>query len=60
MGRYEVTVSKVVHRTVDEFDTEEKAREFGISCRDSYRTVYQVLGTDRSEYFYDVVEVSNV
>ena len=60
MGRYEVTVSKVVQRTIDEFETEEKAREFGISCRDSYRTVYQVLGTDRSEYFYDVVEVSNV
>lgn len=56
MGRYEVTVSKVVHRTVDEFETEEKAREFGISYRDRY----QNLVDDRSEYFYDVVEVSNV
>jgi hypothetical protein len=53
MKNYEVTVSKVVYRLVDEFEDENEARAFGISRRDLMRELDK---DSRVEYFYDVEE----
>jgi hypothetical protein len=55
MTRYEVTVSKVVHRLVDEFDTEGEARAYAIAKRDDY-----TFEDNKEEYFYELTEVSDV
>jgi hypothetical protein len=55
MTRYEVTVSKVVHRLVDEFDTEGEARAYAIAKRDDH-----TFEDNKSEYFYELTEVSDV
>lgn len=55
MKVYEITVSKVVQRITDEFDTEEEARAYAIAKRDGY-----TFDDNKAEYFYDLEEVSNV
>jgi hypothetical protein len=55
MKVYEITVSKVVYRLVDEFDTEEKARAYAIARRDDHK-----FEDNKAEYFYDLEEVSDV
>jgi hypothetical protein len=57
MKVYEITISKVVHRITDEFGTEEEAYAYAISNRDKYR---QLTDDKRVEYFYDLMEVSDV
>lgn len=53
MKNYEITVSKVVYRVVDEFESEGQAREFAITWRDLMRELDKDL---RTEYFYDLEE----
>jgi c-di-AMP phosphodiesterase-like protein len=53
MKNYEVTVSKVVYRLIDEFESEDQARAFAISQRDLVRELDK---DSRVEYFYDVEE----
>ena len=53
MKNYEVTVSKVVYRLVDEFESEEQARAFAITRRDLMRELDK---DSRVEYFYEVEE----
>lgn len=53
MKNYEVTVSKVVYRLVDEFEDENEARSFAITRRDLMRELDK---DSRVEYFYDVEE----
>jgi len=55
MTRYEVTVSKVVHRLVDEFDTEGEARAYAIAKRDDH-----TFEDNKAEYFYELTEVTDV
>ena len=55
MTRYEVTVSKVMHRLVDEFDTEGEARAYAIAKRDDH-----TFEDNKAEYFYELTEVSDV
>ena len=57
MKVYEVTVSKVIYRTTDEFTTEEEARAYAIAKRDKLR---ELRDDNKVEYFYDLEEVSNV
>ena len=57
MKVYETTISKVVYRITDEFNTEEEARAYAISNRDRYS---ELLDDNKVEYFYDLEEVSNV
>jgi len=57
MKVYEVTVSKVVYRNSDEFNTEEEARAWALSKRDRYK---ELSKDNKVEYFYDLEEVSNV
>jgi hypothetical protein len=57
MKVYEITISKVVYRITDEFNTEEEARAYAISNRDRYS---ELLDDNKVEYFYDLEEVSNV
>lgn len=57
MTRYEITISKVMHRLVDEFNTEEEARAYAISNRDRYR---ELIDDNKVEYFYELTEVSDV
>ena len=53
MKHYEVTVSKVVYRLVDEFESEEQAREFAITQRE----LLKALDKDsKVEYFYELEE----
>ena len=55
MTWYEVTVSKVVHKLVDEFDTEGEARAYAIAKRNDY-----TFKDNKAEYFYELTEVSDV
>jgi hypothetical protein len=57
MKVYEITISKVVYRITDEFNTEEEARAYAISNRDRYS---ELLDDNKVEYFYDLEEISNV
>lgn len=57
MKQYEVTISKVVYRTTDEFNTEEEARLWAMAKRDRYK---ELLDDNKVEYFFEVDEVSNV
>jgi hypothetical protein len=57
MKVYEITISKVVYRITDEFNTEEEARAYAITNRDRYS---ELLDDNKVEYFYDLEEVSNV
>jgi predicted HAD superfamily Cof-like phosphohydrolase len=57
MKRYEITISKVMHRMIDEFNTEEEARAYAISNRDRYR---ELIDDNKVEYFYELTEVSDV
>jgi hypothetical protein len=57
MKVYEITISKVVYRIIDEFNTEEEARAYAITNRDRYS---ELLDDNKVEYFYDLEEVSNV
>jgi hypothetical protein len=57
MKVYEVTVSKVVYKLIDEFKTEEEARAYAIAKRDKLR---ELRDDNKVEYFYDLEEVSNV
>ena len=57
MKQYEVTISKVVYRTTDEFNTEEEARLWAMAKRDRYK---ELLDDNKVEYFFEVEEVSNV
>jgi hypothetical protein len=57
MKVYEITISKVVYRITDEFNTEDEARAYAISNRDRYN---ELLDDNKAEYFYDLEEVSNV
>ena len=57
MKVYEITISKVVHRIKDEFETEEEARAYAISNRDRYR---ELIDDNKVEYFYDLEEIDNV
>jgi hypothetical protein len=50
---YEVTVSKVVYRLIDEFEDENEARAFAITRRDLMRELEK---DSRVEYFYDLEE----
>jgi hypothetical protein len=56
MKVYEITISKVVHRIKDEFNTEEEARAYAISNRDRYR---ELIDDNKVEYFYDLEEIDN-
>ena len=55
MTRYEIAVSKVVYRLVDEFDTEGEARAYAIAKRDDH-----TFEDNKAEYFYELTEVSDV
>jgi hypothetical protein len=55
MKVFEITISKVVYRLVDEFDTEDTARSYAIAKRDDY-----TFEDNKEEYFYELTEVSNV
>lgn len=57
MKVYEITISKVVHRITDEFNTEDEARAYAVTNRDRYS---ELLDDNKVEYFYDLEEVSNV
>ena len=57
MQRYEITISKVVHRIIDEFNSEQEAREYAVVNRDKYR---ELIDDNKVEYFYELTEVSNV
>jgi hypothetical protein len=54
MKNYEVTVSKVVYRLVDEFESEAEARAFAISQRDLMKALEK--DSRAVEYFYDLEE----
>jgi hypothetical protein len=56
MKYYEITVSKVVYRLVDEFESEAEARTFAITRRDLMRELEK---DSRVEYFYELEEVGN-
>lgn len=53
MKNYEVTVSKVMWRLVDEFESEEQARAFAIEHRELMKASEE---DSRVEYFYDLEE----
>jgi hypothetical protein len=55
MKHYEITVSKVVYRLVDEFEDEAEARAFAITRRDLMKELEK---DSRVEYFYDLEEAS--
>ena len=55
MARYEITISKVMHRLIDEFDTEGEARAYAIAKRDDH-----IFEDNKEEYFYELTEVSDV
>ena len=55
MKSYEITISKVVYRLVDEFDTEDTARSYAIAKRDDH-----AFEDNKEEYFYELTEVSDV
>ena len=55
MKRYEITISKVMHRVIDEFNKEEEARAYAIAKRDEH-----IFEDYKVEYFYELTEVSNV
>ena len=57
MKEFEIAISKVVYRTTDEFKTEDEARTWAIAQRDKYR---ELVEDNRTEYFFEVTEVSNV
>jgi hypothetical protein len=57
MARYEITISKVVHRLIDDFDTEGEARAVAIDRRNKYK---ELIRDSKEEYFYELTEVSNV
>ena len=57
MKPYEVTISKVVYRTTEEFNTNEEARMWAMAKRDRYK---ELSKDNKVEYFYDLEEVSNV
>ena len=57
MKAYEITISKVVYRTTDEFNTNEEARIWAMQKRDKLR---ELLDDNKVEYFFEVEEVSNV
>ena len=57
MKEFEITISKVVYRTTDEFRDEDEARAWAIASRDKYR---ELVDSNKVEYFYDLYEVSNV
>jgi hypothetical protein len=54
MKHYEITVSKVVYRLVDEFESEGEARAFAISQRDLMKALEK--DSRAVEYFYDLEE----
>jgi hypothetical protein len=56
MKEFEISISKVVYRTTDEFNTEEEARTWAIAQRDKYR---ELVDDNKVEYFYDLEEISN-
>jgi hypothetical protein len=53
MKHYEITLSKVVYRLVDEFESEGEARAFAITRRDLMRELDK---DSKVEYFYDLEE----
>lgn len=55
MKRYEITVSKSVYHLIDEFNSEEEAREHAIKMRDTLAKVYGSFG---KPVFYELEEVS--
>ena len=55
MKRYEITISRVMHRLIDEFNTEEEARAYAIAKRDEH-----IFEDYKVEYFYELTEDSNV
>lgn len=58
MKVFEVTVSKVIYRTTDEFITEAEARAFAI---DKCSRLKELRGDEnKAEYFYELTEVSDV
>jgi hypothetical protein len=57
MKAFEITISKVVYRTTDEFRSEDEARIWAIDQRDKYR---ELIDNNKVEYFYDLYEVSDV
>ena len=57
MKEFEITISKVVYRTTDEFKSEDEARTWAIAQRDKYS---ELTDNNKVEYFYDLYEVSNV
>jgi hypothetical protein len=57
MKEFEISISKVVYRTTDEFKTEEEARMWARDKRDKYR---ELLDDNKVEYFFEIEEVSNV
>jgi hypothetical protein len=57
MKEFEITISKVVYRTIDEFRDEDEARAWAITSRDKYR---ELVDSNKVEYFYELTEVSNV
>jgi hypothetical protein len=57
MKEFEITISKVVYRTTDEFKSEDEARTWAIAQRDKYS---ELIDNNKVEYFYDLYEVSNV
>jgi len=58
MKVFEVTISKVIYRTTDEFTTEAEARAFAIDKRARLK---QLRGDEnKAEYFYELTEVADV
>jgi hypothetical protein len=53
MKHYEITVSKVIYRLVDEFEGEDQARSFAISQRELLKALEK---DSKVEYFYDLLE----
>jgi hypothetical protein len=56
MKEFEITISKVVYRTTDEFTSEDEARTWAIAQRNKYR---ELIDDDKVDYFYDLYELSN-
>lgn len=56
MKEFEISISKVVYRTTDEFKTEEEARMWAKEKRDKLR---ELIDDNKVDYFFDVYELSN-
>jgi hypothetical protein len=57
MKEFEISISRVVYRTTDEFKTEEEARIWAREKRDKLR---ELIDDNKVEYYFEVEEITNV